>query len=438
MKLRTAEAMPRAADPDSGPSAGTDKRGSHFGVLAAAGVCAALVVGACGDSGTSPGPPPETSPRSAAVAAGLAALPDAPIRPLENPFNQARVELGHMLFFEPILSGPQDVACSTCHLPDRAFTDGRQFPSGAGATGLGPDRTDPLPAPLRLMPRNSPTVFNAGVYGRGSPTPTTNGTMFWSGSAFGLEDQVLNPIAADNELRGLTFGKEVAIDSILLRLRTIPAYVDDFATAFPELAATAGGAPQLLLTHTTLRQALAAYIRELVTPDAPFDRYMDGDDSALTPAATRGLALFVGKADCASCHTGPMLSDFSMHVIGGAQDGLGRDTTPGDDLGWGEHGGTPYSFRTPPLRHVAETAPYFHAGTAATLRDVIEFKNAGVSAHPSVRAAQLDSAVKPLELTTSEIDDLIAFLQSLSDLTTIQGPLFRAPTAVHSGLTIPR
>jgi len=262
--------------------------------------------------------------------------------------------------------------------------------------------------------------------------------MFWSGSAFGLEDQVLNPIAADNELRGLTFGKEVAIDSILLRLRTIPAYVDDFATAFPELAATAGGAPQLLLTHTTLRQALAAYIRELVTPDAPFDRYMDGDDSALTPAATRGLALFVGKADCASCHTGPMLSDFSMHVIGGAQDGLGRDTTPGDDLGWGEHGGTPYSFRTPPLRHVAETAPYFHAGTAATLRDVIEFKNAGVSAHPSVRAAQLDSAVKPLELTTSEIDDLIAFLQSLSDLTTIQGPLFRAPTAVHSGLTIPR
>lgn len=393
---------------------------------------------ACGsDSGTEPDPT-DVSIRQAAVAAGLAALPDAPIRPTQNPFNEARVKLGHMLFFDPILSGPQDVACSTCHLPDRAFTDGRQFPSGAGATGLGPDRTEPVPAPLRLMPRNSPTVFNAGVYGRGSPTPTTNGTMFWSGSAFGLEDQVLNPIAADNELRGLTYAKEVAVDSVLARLRRIPAYVSDFAQAFPEVATDANGSADQLLTHTTLRQALAAYIRELVTPESPFDHYMEGDDAALSSAATRGLGLFVGKAGCATCHTGPMLSDFSMHVIGGGQDGLGRDTTPGDDLGWGEHGGTPYSFRTPPLRFVDQTAPYLHAGTAETLRAVVEFKNAGLSVHGSVRSSQLDSAVKPLDLTSAEIDDLIAFLGSLSDMTTIQGPLFRAPDAVHSGLTIPR
>lgn len=408
-------------------------RSSRFGRL----LGAALLMVACGDSTIDP-PPSEATARELATAAGLAPLPDEPIRPLENPFRAAKVELGQMLFFDPILSGPQDVACSTCHLPDRAFTDGRQFPSGAGATGLGPDRTDPAPAPLRLMPRNSPTVFNVGVYGRGSPTPTTNGTMFWSGSAFGLEDQVLNPIAADNELRGLTYGKEVAIDSVLIRLRGIPAYVTDFAAAFPEVAATAGGSSELLLTHTTLRQALAAYIRELVTPESPFDHYMEGDDSALTPAATRGLRLFVGKAECASCHTGPMLSDFSMHVIGGAQDGLGRDTTPGDDLGWGEHGGTPYSFRTPPLRFIAETAPYLHAGTAETLRDVIEFKNSGTSAHSSIRASQLDTRVKPLALTTAEIEDLIAFLSSLSDPTTIQGALFQAPNAVHSGLTIPR
>ncbi len=393
---------------------------------------------ACGDSTSEPTPPSEATPRELAVAAGLAPMPALPIRPTENPFSMAKVELGQMLFFDPILSGPQDVACSTCHLPDRAFTDGRQFPSGAGASGLGPDRTDPGPAPLRLMPRNSPTVFNAGIYGRGSPTPTTNGTMFWSGSAFGLEDQVLNPIAADNELRGLTYPKEVAIDSVLARLRGIPAYLNDFMAAFPEVAATAGGSADLLVTHATLRQALAAYIRELVTPESPFDHYMEGDDSALTPAATRGLRLFVGEAGCVSCHTGPMLSDFSMHVIGGAQDGLGRDTTPGDDLGWGEHGGTPYSFRTPPLRFVAQTAPYLHAGTAATLREVIEFKNTGTSAHSSVRAAQLDPAVKPLELTSPQIEDLIAFLNSLSDLTTIEGALFQAPAAVHSGLTIPR
>lgn len=398
---------------------------------------AATLFAGCGDT---TGPPPENTLnlRQTAMEAGLVALPAEPVRPPENPPSPARVELGHLLFFDPILSGPMDVACSTCHLPRLAFTDGRQFPSGAGADGLGPERTLPGPAPLREMPRNSPTILNVGLFGRGTPEPVTNGTMFWSGSAFGLEDQVLNPIAADTELRGDTYGKEVALDSVLVRLRGISGYLDRFAVAFPEEAALAGGDPGRLVTPRTLRLAIAAYMRELVTPDAPLDRWLQGEDGALTESQQRGLALFIGDAGCAACHTGPLLSDFSMHVIGGAQAGLGRDTTPGDDLGWGEFGGTPFAFRTPPLRQIALTPPYFHAGTEASLREVLEFKNAGRSEHPRVEEDDLSPLVRPLGLSPAQLDDLEAFLLALTDPLDAAGPLFDAPASVPSGLEIPR
>jgi cytochrome c peroxidase len=399
----------------------------------------AALIGCGGDGdGSKPPTEPVDDLRTRALEAGLSALPSEPIRPAENPYVEEKVRLGHLLFFDPILSGPMDVACSTCHLPRFAFADGRQFPSGAGATGLGPERTDPGPPPLRLMERNSPPVFNIGLFGRGSPIPTTNATMFWSGSAFGLEDQVLNPIAADKELRGMTYSKPVAVDSVLARLRTIETYVDLFAEAFPEVVGSVGRDPEMLLTHTTLRLALAAYIRELVTPDAPLDRYLSGDDAALSTAQRRGLELFIGDGGCVDCHTGPVLSDFTMRVIGGAQEGLGRDTTPGDDLGWGEHGGTPYSFRVPPLRQVAETAPYLHAGTEADLMELLRFKNRGVSEHPSVSDSRLDPAVRPLGLSEAQLQDLKAFLESLSDSRTITDELFKAPASVPSGLTIPK
>jgi cytochrome c peroxidase len=392
---------------------------------------------ACGDGGPAQ-PEPGLDLRQEAAAQGLAPLPAEPVRPVDNPLVPARVELGHLLFFDPILSGPMDVACSTCHLPRFAFTDGRQFPSGAGGTGLGPDRTLPSPHPLREMPRNSPPVLNTGLYGRGGTSPSSNGTMFWSGSAFGIEDQVLNPIAADNELRGLSYAKSLALDSVLLRIRSLSDYVDRFAAAFPDEAAMAEGDPDALVTPTTLRLAMAAYLRELVTPNAPLDRFLAGDDDALTARQKDGLALFIGEAGCVGCHSGPLLSDFSMHVIGGAQEGLGRDTTPGDDLGWGEHGGTPYSFRTPPLRQVALTAPYLHAGTAASLRELLEFKNRGVSEHPSVSDGQLDPLMTPLGLSASQLDALEAFLGALTDPLVDAGPLFEPPAAVPSGLEVPR
>ncbi|MDH5759089.1 MAG: hypothetical protein OEZ65_05820 [Gemmatimonadota bacterium] len=404
-------------------------------LLSAVGV---FVVGSCGgDTIVDPGDQ-EPSLRELAVAAGLAPLPQEPVRPQENPYRLEKVELGRLIFFDPILSGAMDLACSTCHLPRFAFTDGRQFPSGAGGVGLGPDRTDPAPAPLRPMPRNSPTVLNTGLYGRMSPEPTIHGTMFWGGNAFGLDDQALNPITADKELRGLAYPKAVALDSVLTRLRAIQRYVDLFAAAYPEIRSVYGDDPLRLITTTTLRRTLAAYMRELVTPSAPIDLFLHGDDQALTAAQSEGLRLFIGKAGCVGCHRGPLLSDFSMHVLGVKQEGIGRDTTPGDDFGWGEHGGKLYSFRTPPLRQVTLTPPYFHAGTAATLEEVILFKNMAMSAHPYVSATDLDSLVKPLDLSVTEIDALVAFLGALTDVDTPVGFLFQPPDSVPSGLGVPK
>lgn len=405
--------------------------------LPALALAVVLAATACGDGPAQPAPPPGDGLLAAALAAGLAPLPEQPLYPTENPYLAERVELGQLLFFDPLLSGAGDVACSTCHLPRFAFADGRQFPSGAGGTGLGPERTDPA-HPLRLMPRNSPTILNVGMHGNMSPEPSLRGTMFWGGSAFGLEDQVFNPIAADTELRGTSFSRAEASDSIVARLRGNSEYVDGFAAAFPERVAVHGRDTTRLVTPTTVERALAAYIRELNTPDAPIDRFLRGDENALNSQQKAGLALFIGKARCTDCHRGPQLSDFNMHVLGTPQAGIGRDTTPGDDIGWGEVGGTPYAFRTPPLRQVALTAPYFHAGTAATLRDVVEFKNAGASGYSRVAPAQLDNRVQALGLTAAEIGDLVTLLGALTDNSSLNRPLFQAPPAVPSGLDIPK
>lgn len=398
-------------------------------------IAIAMLVGACGDSThTEPGDDPSTNLRARALAAGLAPMPAEPPHPVDNQYDANRVELGHFLFFDPILSGPQNVACSTCHLPAFAFGDGRQFPSGAGATGLGPARTLPDPPPLREMPRNSPTVMNVGLFGRMSPEASTTAAMFWGANAFGLEDQVLGPIAADNELRGLAYSKVDARDSVLARLRTIPEYVQLFAAAFPSMSATT---PEQIVNTTTLRRAIAAYLRELTTPHAPIDEYLAGDDDALTATQKAGLELFIGKAGCVACHSGPLLSDFTPHVLGTPQAGLGRDTTPGDDIGWGEHGGTPYAFRTPQLRQVALTAPYFHAGTVLTLQSVVRFKNEGVSGYARVSPTMLDRDFHPLGLSDQEIAEVVAFLDALTDSVTTRGPPFLAPERVPSGLPIP-
>jgi cytochrome c peroxidase len=172
-------------------------------------------------------------------------------------------------------------------------------------------------------------------------------------------------------------------------------------------------------------KALGAFERTIVTDNSPYLRYLGGDKSALSRQQKDGLLLFFGKANCDQCHGGPMFSDFGFHALGVADNPSHPDGTDAgkDDL---------YQFRTPTLHNATLTGPYMHNGMFATLRDVVNFKNAGVSENQNVGAGLLDPNFTPLNLTDEEIDDLVAFLRSLTDTDFDQ----TAPTTVPSGLEV--
>lgn len=380
---------------------------------------------------------PEVDPR---ITFALQPLRETPYPP-GNPSQAARIELGRLLFFDPILSGEMDVACGTCHHPDFGFADGRQFSAGTSGIGLGPARHISVSAvsgdPIPLVPRNAPTVLNAAMNGNGSGVPDFLGLQFWDGRTSGLEEQALQPLVDRREMRGDAYPATVALDSVMARLRSIPEYVERFQGAFPGEAGTA------VITVDRYARAIAAYQRELVTRNSAFDRYVSGDDHALTADEMEGLLLFFtpGKAGCTQCHLGPMLSDFVSRRNGVPQEGPGKEVIPGDDTGVEEHTGNPadrFFFRTPTLRNVELTAPYMHDGVFTTLEEVVDFYNLG--GHPR-RAGVTDSTispqlVRPLNLSEAEIQSLVAFLKSLTDPGTRLDPrLLTVPDSVPSGLT---
>jgi cytochrome c peroxidase len=330
-----------------------------------------------------------------------------------TPVSRAVVELGKRLFHERRLSRDGSMACVSCHRPDRAFSDG-----GTVAIGVGGVRGT----------RNVPTIVDR-AWGR---------SFFWDGRAATLEAQVLQPILDAGEL-GMSASGVVA-------LARTAAYRERFAAAFrtradadmlssestnrviggagiaPLLAANAPGIsrsgyrvddPFAGLTRDdagTLRQvavALASYVRTFQSGDSPYDRYSNGNRSALDASAVRGLALFRGKGGCSGCHVGPLLSDEGFHNTGVAwrngtltDEGRARVTGEPSDRG---------AFKTPTLREVARTGPYMHDGSFATLEEVVEFYDGG-----GIRNPALDNRVRPLSLTTGEKRDLVRFLRSLS------------------------
>lgn len=372
---------------------------------------------------------------------GLVALGDVPF-PVGEPRLAARIELGRLLFFDPILGGEMDVSCAACHHPDFAFADGRPRSVGAGGVGLGPARVGMGSAlsglPIGPEGRNSPTVLNAAFNADENGLASALGLQFWDGRARGLEEQARGPIASRVEMAGDAYGSDVARDSVVARLRGVDEYVRLFREAFPSEAAAAPGAE--VITMDTYGRAVAAYERELVTRDSPFDRYARGEDGALTDEQKRGLELFFTDAGCVLCHGGTMFSDFRFHVLGVPQQGVGGAVLPGDDTGREEATGDPadrYAFRTPTLRNVELTAPYMHDGVLATLEDVVRFYDRGAQPrHPGVGDGQLDPLVRdPLGLTDDEIASLVAFLRSLTDPGTgVAAELLRVPDAVPSGL----
>lgn len=370
----------------------------------------------------------------------------APLGPVPQPPEgrapDARVKLGKLLFFDPILSGEKDVSCATCHHPDFAFADGRALSAGVSGEGLGPARVLSVSAisglPVGLTPRNAPTVLNAAYNADSLGHPSHLGRQFWDGRAAGLAEQARGPIASRIEMAGDAYAADVARDSVVARLRAIDEYVARFRAAFSMEAATSPGAD--VITMETYGRALAAYQRELVTRRTPFDRYAAGDDAALTAQQKRGLTLFFTTARCAQCHNGPMFSDFSFRVVGVPQAGPGGTLLPGDDLGREEHTGLAAdrrAFRTPTLRNVELTAPYMHDGVFATLDEVVRFYNDGaMPRHTAVNEGDLDQQmIGPIGLTDEERAALVAFLRALTDPGFgLDASLRTVPASVPSGL----
>jgi len=394
--------------------------------LAAIVAAAALaLLAACSDAGPAGPPPTDLAERLE-----LQPLPAMP-HPDDNPPDSAKVSLGRLLFFDPVLSGPKDVACATCHHPDFAMADGRELPVGPGGRGLGPAREQHDPSMLPEA-RNAPTLVNVGFNQFGAQF-TASGFMFWDGRARSLERLTVLPLLEEDEMRGNAYPVQVAVDSALERLREIPEYVQRFREAYPGRAARAdSGELDSAVDSLAYARAVAQFVRSLRGDDSPYDRFVAGDPDALTAAQKRGLELFHGKAGCAECHSGPMLSDFQFHVVGAEQQGPGFRFTPHQDLGrWNvtELEEDRWAFRTPSLRNVAVTAPYTHAGAYDSLRAAVELFLDGGGDHAAIPAGRLDPELEPVELGDRGISDLVAFLESLTDV-----PEVRVPDSVPSGL----
>lgn len=305
---------------------------------------------------------PATAPLDLATIRAAYRRPDAVPFPSSNPYSEAKSALGQMLFFDPLLSRSKTRSCATCHNPSLSWADG--LPRAIGE--------DPKGLPIR-----SPTLIDVAFF---EP-------LGWDGKFRTLESVAFGPIESPANLN-------MTEPELIARLKAVPAYVDAFARAFGDGA----------ITRPRIETSLATFERSIVAGEAPFDRWVNGDDAAISAAAQHGFALFNGKARCASCHSGASFSDGSFQDIG---------TAKGHDIGRGRFFPTSaklkYAFKTPTLRDVARRAPYMHDGSVATLEDVIELYNRGGVDRPS-----RSPDIRPLSLTASEKKDLIAFLQTLT------------------------
>ena len=325
---------------------------------------------------------------------GLEPLGPPPI-PADNPQSPEKVELGMLLFFDPRLSGDAAISCVSCHEPDAGWA----FPNPLS-----------LGYPGTVHWRNSQTIVNAAYYGK----------LFWAGASKSLEGQ------ARSAARGAVGGNGES-DMMEARLAFIPEYRKRFREVFGDEW------PRI----SNAWKAIAAFERSLVQTDTPYDRFLRGEDQALSEPQKRGLELFVGKAQCVTCHKGPLLSDENYYNLGvppareWEEDGLAQITfrfelyakgvteemyrKTKDDPGLyfrTKQKADKGKFRTPSLRYTKYSAPYMHNGQLETLRDVVEFYNAGGGSNEF--AETKTPLVEPLGLSESEIEDLVAFLESMS------------------------
>jgi cytochrome c peroxidase len=348
---------------------------------------------------------------STTAQARLAALPLARSTPAGDPSTPERVALGRLLFWDPILSGQRDVACATCHHPSFGYSDGLDLSIGTSGVGLGAGRAFAAGQPSRLVKRNSQTVLNVAYNGLttdADPTPMA-APMFWDLRVRSLEAQALEPIKALEEMRGDAYTEDRAIPAVVARLNANAEYRRLFARAF------GGDKP---VNEQNLGRALAAFQRTLVTANAPFDRYMRGDTTAMTPEQVSGMERFQ-SVGCINCHNGPMFSDFATHVLAVPDNPKLAESDAGANK--------TYAFRTPSLRNLSVTGPYMHNGVFTTLPEVINFYQrisrgggrrggrGGRGINLQVSGGQIDPLARRLNMRGRGQRDLIAFLSALDD-----------------------
>jgi cytochrome c peroxidase len=283
------------------------------------------------------------------------------------------IVLGKTLFFDTRLSLKKTQSCNTCHNADLGFGDALRF-SVSDRGGV--------------TKRNTPHLYNLGW----------NRIFNWDGRASSLEEQVLGPIQSGGEM-------DMPLDLMLRRLKIVPWYREMFKKVYGENG----------LAEENVASAIAAFERSLVVDDTPFDRFLNGMISDMSPAAIRGMGLFEDKAQCMKCHNGVNLTDQAFHVIGLKSEDPGRGAIAKASRMRG-------AFKTPGLRNVLLTAPYMHDGSLPNLEAVIEFYDRGGDGEGT-------GEIEPLGLTASEKRDLIAFLGALTQVLEIEKPQVPADPA---------
>ncbi|TVR43485.1 MAG: cytochrome-c peroxidase [Rhodobacteraceae bacterium] len=279
-------------------------------------------------------------------------LPALPPIPADNSMTPEKIALGKMLFFEPRISASGTISCATCHNPALGWAD--RIPRSVGHDG-------------QIGLRNTPTVLNSGFLE----------AQFWDGREPDLEGQALGPIEADDEMA-------MNLDDAIAQLSEFEEYNQHFRAAFPDSDGE--------ITGEDMAQAMAAFQRTLNTPNSPFDRYLRGDRGAMTADQVEGMKLFVDSG-CVACHNGPALTDSQFYEfdLPGPTD-EGRFVVTGDEADRNH-------FRTPTLRNVAVTYPYFHNGSIADLGEAI-----------NLMGEQMLGA----EFSDDERDKLVAFMHALT------------------------
>jgi len=294
-------------------------------------------------------------------------LSKTPPAPKYNKLENKKIALGKMLFFDPRLSGDGTMSCATCHNPKLGWADG--LPKAHGSGG-------------KVLRRATPSIINVDY----------NNILIWDGREQSLEAQAISPITSPDEMHNTA-------ENLIRTLKSIPGYVRAFEEAYWGLD----------INEDRIRRALASFQRTIISNSSPFDQWLDGDDDAMTEQQIRGFQLFLNPkgGNCVLCHRPPNFTDNGFHNIGLSSFG---DDEP--DLGRHEQVPLPMTkgaFKTPSLRNVAMTAPYFHDGSARTLAQVMEHYAAGGVVKTNISP----NMIKP-KLSKQNKQDIIEFMSALT------------------------